>query len=139
MSCSALAALAPTSAELRVRRAVAWSSTLRRRRTCSLYSLSRLSMSSSRVLSSVSSARIFSPSDEVTQAGRPPSVNEIRAAATAVLTRLRLLPGEIDTTILRPARLIRPLRIQRPARQDAQLGPLHAQAPEVVSHRLCAP
>ena len=49
MSCSALAALAPTSAELRVSSAVASSSTLRSRTTCSLYSLSRLSISSSRV------------------------------------------------------------------------------------------
>ena len=61
MSCSALAALAPTSAELRVSSAVAWSSTLRSRRTCSLYSLSRLSISSSRVFSAAMSARIFSP------------------------------------------------------------------------------
>src|SRR4051795_2411868 len=95
-------------------------------------------MSSSRVLSSVISARIFWPSDVVTQAGRPPSVSENSVAAAAARRRVAgglldrahrpggcgrfgtgpvpkkapLLPGEVDTAILRPARLIRSLRVQ---------------------------
>ena len=68
------------------------------------------------------SARIFSPSDVVTHASRA------RAARPARRARGRrrrggcgLLPGEVDTAVLGPARLIGPLRVQRSTRQHRQL------------------
>src|SRR5450432_179554 len=139
MSCSALAALAPTSAELRVSSAVASSSTFLRRTTCSLYSLSRLSMSSRRARRSATSACIFSPSPEVMHAGVDASapsanVNVVSHVARAPTRRARSAPGEVDTAILRPARLIRPLGVQRPAGQDGQLGAVGAEAPQVIAH-----
>src|SRR5262245_35144602 len=91
------------------------------------------------------SARIFSPSDVVTHASRPgpatiaasPRAPAARANA-APPRRCRLLPGEIDTAVLGPARLVRPLRVQRAARQHRQLRPFDAEAAEVIAHRLRA-
>src|SRR5262249_35671605 len=133
----ALAALAPTSAELRVRSRVASSSTLRRRTTCSLYSLSRLSISSRRTRRLAMSARILSPSFVLTPQAPAPSASADQLAAASARPS-RLAPGEVDTAVLGPARLIGSLRVQRPTRQDGHERPIHAQAAEVVAHGLRA-
>src|SRR5450432_973469 len=146
MSCSALAALAPTSAELRVSRLVASTSTFLRRTTCSLYSASRLSMSSRRARRLAMSACIFSPSpDDMqpdTDAAKTPSASDTsksgRAPAVTVRPLCRSAPGEVDTSILRPARLIGSLGVQRSARQGRQLRPVGAEPSQVVAHRLRA-
>src|SRR6185312_12718810 len=51
---------------------------------------------------------------------------------------VRLLPGEVDTAVLSPARLVGSLGVQRSARQDRQLGPVDAQPPQMVTDRLGA-
>src|SRR4029078_12543295 len=84
------------------------------------------------------SARILSPSDVVTQANvpEPPTIAERTRAYAARGTVL--LPGEVDTAVLGPARLVGPLRVQRSTRQHRQLIPVDAQPSHVVAHRLGA-
>ena len=73
------------------------------------------------------SARIFSPSPVVMHASSARAADERgqhrrprRGYRGHRTRRYRLLPGEVDTAILGPARLIGPLRVQRSARQHRQ-------------------
>src|SRR4051812_44587639 len=84
------------------------------------------------------SARIFSPSDVVTHANVPePPTSAARKRAQAP-RRMGLLPGEVDTAVLGPARLVGPLRVERSTREHRQLIPVDAQPPQVVADRLGA-
>src|SRR3982750_1187319 len=84
------------------------------------------------------SARIFSPSDVVTQANVPEPPTMAASTRAQAARRMGLLPGEVDTAVLGPARLVGPLRVERTTRQHRKLIPVDTQPSEVVAHRLGA-